>query len=254
MFDFLEIPSRTKKPRSAGITHVIDCGIGIREVQDLLETSRGYIDIVKMGFGTSYVTHNFEEKVAIYKKFGIPVYLGGTLLEIALIQDRLQEFLHILRKYNISLIEVSNSIAGLSITEKHNLISTLSKEFIVISEVGSKYSSDMLSAEWIDSITSDTDAGASKIVIEASDGGTVGICDSSGRPQTHILDSILQHIDMDRLIFEAPKLEQQVFFIEHYGSNVNLGNIPVTSVTVLETVRLGLRYNTARKFHANFLT
>jgi phosphosulfolactate synthase len=249
MFDFLKTPERPLQPRDSGITHIIDKGIGIRQAQDMLETCSSIIDLIKLGGGTGLVTQNTIEKIRFYQKHDAQVYFGGTLFEIAIIQNKANEFISAVKSQGIKYFEISNSIIELSPQEKTNYISLLAKDFFVISEVGSKFSSDIPEKEWTNSIKLDLEAGAWKIIAEAADSGVVGFYKGTGEARLDILDAIVEQFGINQVIFESPKIEQSSFLIKKFGTNVNLGNIGVADIIPVETMRLGLRYNTVKKFH-----
>lgn len=245
MLNFLELPKRSQKPREIGITHVIDCGIGIRQAQDLLETSGHLIDFVKLGWGTGYITKNLAEKIKLYQKFGLSVYFGGTLFELAVLQDKFNEFRKMLQRYDIVHVEVSTGTLQLTIQEKQKYIQKLVRDFVVLSEVGSKDEEKVMAPYlWIEMIQADLDVGAWKVITEGRENGTAGIFCHDGEIRAGLIDEVLSKIALNQLIFEAPKKAQQVWLIKKCGYEVNLGNINVNDVIPLETLRLGLRSDT----------
>lgn len=249
MLDFLSLPKRPEKPRSTGITHVIDRGIGLRQAQDMLETSASFIDFVKLGWGNGYVTANLADKIKMYQEFGVSVYFGGTLFEIAVSQGKFENFRKMLESLGISHVEVSNGIIELDIQEKTRYISELAWDFVVLSEVGSKDSNKILPPHlWMEMIQADFNAGAWKVIIEARESGTGGIDQSNGSLRSELIDEIFAQIDFNNLIFEAPKWLQQVCLIKKLGHLVNLGNIATDDVISLETLRLGLQNDTVNFF------
>jgi phosphosulfolactate synthase len=252
MPSFLNLPQRTSKPRNTGITHVIDRGIGLRQAQDLLETSAKYIDFIKLGWGTSYVTQNLREKIKLYQSFGINFCFGGTFFEIAIVQNKFDEFRKYLQDYNLTHVEVSTGSIHLPQEKKCHYIEELARDFIVLSEVGSKNPEQVIPPYiWIENIKSELAAGAWKIVAEARESGTAGIYRNNGEVRFGLIDEILSQVDSKDLIFEAPQKEQQVWSIKKLGHLVNLGNIAVDDVIALETLRLGLRSDTIETFHKN---
>ena len=253
MLNFLEIPIRSKKPRPTGITHVIDRGIGIRQAQDLLETSGYLIDFLKLGWGTSYVTENLAEKIKLYQEFGVSVCFGGTLFEIAVLQNKFDKFREMLQSYHITHVEVSTGIIELTIQEKRQYIRELARDFVVLSEVGSKDEEKIIEPDlWIEMIQADLEAGAWKVIAEARENGTAGIYRHDGEIRAGLIDEISAHIDSNQLIFEAPNKAQQVWLIKKFSFSVNLGNISVNDVIPLETLRLGLRSDTMLLNHSGF--
>jgi phosphosulfolactate synthase len=245
--DFLSVPGRPPKPRQAGVTHVIDKGMSLREVEDMLEVGGEYIDIVKLGWGTSYLTPNLREKLAILRDAGIPVVLGGTFWEACLIQQKLDEWRRWVTDLGLTHVEVSDGTISLPHDLKLEHIQRLSREFVVLSEVGSKDLEVVIAPyKWVDMIESELRAGAWKVITEARESGTAGIYRGSGEVRMGLIDEIVHAVDANRLLFEAPQKAQQVWFIKMFGPNVNLGNIPPDEVIPLETLRLGLRADTLK--------
>lgn len=248
--DYLTLPPRSQKPRESGISLVMDKGMGLREVEDLLAAASDYIDIVKLGWGTGYVTQNLRDKVNLYHQAGIPVYLGGTLLELSILQNRFDEYRDLAQTLRLTHCELSTGIIELSTKDKAHYIRELKKDFTVLSEVGSKSAQKVLPAyRWIECIQSEIDAGAWKVICEGRESGTVGIFHTDGGVKSGVIDEIVTRIDPARLIFEAPQKAQQIWFIQKFGSDVNLGNIASGDVIALETLRLGLRGDTMPDFH-----
>ena len=245
MLNFLELPKRSQKPRETGITHVIDRGIGIRQAQDLLETSGDLIDLLKLGWGTGYVSANLAKKIKLYQEFGLSVCFGGTLFEVAVLQNKFDEFRKMLQSYHIIHVEVSTGSIELTIQEKEQYIRELTRDFVVLSEVGSKDAEKIIAPYlWIEMIQADLGAGAWKVITESRESGRSGIYRHDGEIRAGLIDEILTKINPDQLIFEAPDKAQQVWLIKKNGTSVNLGNISVNDVIPLETLRLGLRSDT----------
>ncbi len=250
MLDFFSLPTRSVKPRDVGVTHVIDKGMGLRQIEDLLETSSGYIDIVKLGWGTGYVTQNVVEKIRVYREAGIPVCFGGTLLEVAILQKRMDAFRDMALEAGVTHVEISNGVIDMSMKEKARYIQELSNDFTVLSEVGSKDSEKIIPPfRWVEMIQSDLDAGCWKVICEARESGTVGLYFGSGEARAGLIDEIVAKVDPADLIFESPLKSQQVYMVQKLGSEVNLGNIAANEVIALETLRLGLRGDTMADFH-----
>lgn len=250
-FRLNHLPQRTKKPRDKGITLVLDKGFSVRQAEDFCETSSGYADIVKLGWGTSYVTQNLEDKLAVYANAGIPVYFGGTLFEAYILRDQLEGYIQLLKRFNIEHVEVSNGTIWLSDKRKTDIIEHLSDHFTVLSEVGSKNPDDIIPPyKWVRMIERELEAGAWKIICEARESGTVGVFRPNGEIRSGLIDEIADQISPEKLIFEAPKKEQQVWFIKKFGSNANLGNIQPNEVIPVETLRLGLRSDTLFDFYS----
>ena len=139
-----KIPERTTKDRSTGLTMVMDKGLSIREVEDLIDTCGDYVDIVKFGWATSYVTNRLEDKIKLFKDAGIPCYFGGTLFEAFIIRDQFDDYRKILDKFGIEHAEVSDGSIELDHDKKCEYIRTLSKEVTVLSEVGSKHAAKII--------------------------------------------------------------------------------------------------------------
>lgn len=239
------IPERTTKPRQTGYTMVMDKGLSPREVEDFLSVNADHVDIVKLGWGTSYVTPNLKEKLKIYEDAGIPVYFGGTLFEAFIIRNQFDDFRKALDKYNLRFAEVSDGSIELDHDKKCKYISTLSEQVTVLSEVGSKDVTKIIPPyQWISLMQKELDAGAWKVIGEAREGGNVGLFRDSGEVRQGLVEEILTKIPSEKIIWEAPKKEQQVWFIKLLGANVNLGNIAPNELIPLETIRLGLRGDT----------
>ena len=250
MMDFCSLPARGAKPRQVGLTHVIDKGIGLRQMEDLLETASGHIDILKLGWGTGYVTQNVFEKIPAYHAAGIPVCFGGTLLEMAILQNKFDRFRAMAKEAGVTHVEISNGVIEMSPELKGKFIRQLAKDFVVLSEVGSKESGKVIPPyKWVELIQADIDAGAWKVICEARESGSVGLYHGSGEIRSGLIDEILHKIPPAMLLFEAPLKAQQVWMVQKFGADVNLGNIATTDVIALETLRLGLRADTMAFFH-----
>jgi phosphosulfolactate synthase len=243
--DFLGLPMRPSKPRERGLTHVIDKGLTLAEVEGMFETAGEFVDIVKLGWGTSYVTRNLAEKVKLYQSYDTPVMCGGTLLEAAVARGRVEEFKRWTRSHGFTHVEVSDGTLRMERESKQALISALAEEFVVLSEVGSKDQDQIFAPyQWVAWIREEIEAGAWKVITEARETGTAGIFRSTGEVRSGLIDEIVHEIPLDNLLFETPQQEQQAWFIRHLGPDVNLGNIPPEEVIPLETLRLGLRSHT----------
>jgi phosphosulfolactate synthase len=246
MTDFLDLPHRTAKPRSTGLTHVLDRGLSVAGVDSLAEVAGDHVDIVKLGWGTAVVTGNVEAKVARYQAHGIPVVLGGTLTELAIHQDRLDAFLQWTSHLGLEYVEISDGTITLPHEEKLELIERLARDFTVLSEVGSKDDTRIMAPyRWVELIQAELEAGAWKVIAEARESGTSGIYRHDGEVRMGLIDEIVHAVDPEKLMFEAPRKDQQVWFIRRLGANVNLGNVTPDEVVSLETMRLGLRSDTA---------
>lgn len=243
------IPERTSKPRTEGFTMVMDKGLSLREVEDLIETSGGLFDIVKLGWATSYVTPNLDQKIKLYQEAGIPCYLGGTLFEAFYIREQLDDYKRVLEKYNLEHCEVSDGSVSMDHDHKCEIIADFSKLVTVLSEVGSKDATKIIPPyKWIQQMQTELDAGAWKVIGEAREGGNVGLFRDSGEVRQGLVEEILTQIPTEKIIWEAPQKAQQVWFIKLCGTNVNLGNIAPNEVIPLETIRLGLRGDTFDHF------
>ncbi|MCF8543131.1 MAG: phosphosulfolactate synthase [Candidatus Nanopelagicales bacterium] len=243
---FLELPRRQSKPRTRGLTHVLDKGLSLAATRDHLDTTAALIDIVKIGWGIGYVDPRLQDRVTTYREAGVPVSLGGTLLEIAAAQGRVEELRDWALASGITTVEVSNGLGALDAHRKQELIRTLSKDFIVAAEVGSKdAATPVIAAEWLAEMESDLEAGARWVIAEGRESGTVGIYQGDGAVRDALIDTLTSRIPVDRIIFEAPHKAQQAWFVRTIGPEVNLGNIPPEEVLPLETLRLGLRADTA---------
>lgn len=248
-FNLTRLPERSTKPRKEGLCMVMDKGLSVREAEDLLSVSEPYIDLIKLGFGTAFVTPNIENKIAVYKNAGIPCYFGGTLFEAFLVRGQFEDYLRLLDKYKMTYAEVSDGSIELNHDEKCGYINTLSKHVTVLSEVGSKDENKMIAPyKWIELMQKEIQAGSYKVIAEARESGTVGIYHSKGEVRSDLIDEILTQVPQEQIIWEAPLKGQQVYFIKLLGANVNLGNIPPNEVIPLETLRLGLRGDTFHHF------
>ena len=240
-----QIPERSQKPRQNGLTMAMDKGLSLREVEDFLEVSAGFVDIVKLGWGTSAITPNLKAKLDLYRKHKMPTYFGGTLMELFYVRGQIDDYRHILEEYEMEYLEISSGSVDIALDEKCELISSFAKDFTVLSEVGSKTDGKIIAPyQWVDMMQRELDAGAWKVIAEARESGTVGMFRSDGEIRSDLIEEILHDIPGDRILWEAPQKSQQVWFIKLLGSNVNLGNIPPKEALPLETLRLGLRGDT----------
>jgi phosphosulfolactate synthase len=245
MLDLLTLPDRSDKPRERGITHVLDKGLSLTGIDELVETAGPYVDIVKLGWGTAVVAPNLEAKLDRYRSYGIPVVLGGTLTEIAILQGKLDALIQRISRLGLEHVEISDGTITLAHEEKLALIERLSKDFRVMSEVGSKDETNIMAPyRWIELIETELAAGAWKVITEARESGTVGIFRHDGEVRQGLVDEVAHAVPFNQLLFEAPRKDQQVWFVQKFGPNVNIGNIPPEEVISLETIRLGLRSDT----------
>jgi phosphosulfolactate synthase len=239
------IPDRTEKPRESGYTMVMDKGLSLREAEDMIDSSGDFIDIVKLGWATSYVTSQLDQKIKLYQNAGIPCYLGGTLFEAFVIRDQFDDYMRVVDKYNLEHVEVSDGSITMDHDDKCDYIRRISKNYTVLSEVGSKDAAKIIPPyKWIDQMRTELEAGAWKVIGEARESGNVGLFRDSGEVRQGLVEEILTQIPKDKIIWEAPQKSQQVWFIKLCGTNVNLGNIATNEIIPLETIRLGLRGDT----------
>jgi len=245
---FLDLSPRSSKPRTSGLTHVIDKSSTPAGIEGLFATAGDYVDIVKLGWGTSYVTCNLAEKIALYRSFSTPVVCGGTLFEAAYALGKVDEYKRWLAAKGFTHVEISDGTISLDRERKLELISEFAHDFVVLSEVGSKDSETVFAPyEWVNWIKEELKAGSWKVITEAREGGTAGIFRPSGEMRTGLVEEITHEVALDDLIFEAPTKAAQAWFVKHYGSDVNLGNIAPEEVIPLETLRLGLRGDTLKE-------
>ena len=240
-----ELPQRSAKPRDVGITHVLDKGMSLTQVDSLVEVAGDSVDIVKLGWGTAVATGNLRPKLDRLREYGVPVVLGGTLTEIAIRQRRVDELIAWLHELGLEHVEVSDGAIELDPAEKCDLIRRLASDFTVLSEVGSKDAERIMAPYvWVERIEAELEAGAWKVIAEARETGTAGIARADGELRMGLIDEVTHAVDPARIIFEAPQKDQQVWFCRRFGPDVNLGNIAPEEVLSLETLRLGLRSDT----------
>ncbi len=248
-FTLPHIPERPEKPRKNGLTMMMDKGLSIRQAEDFLSASSELTDIVKLGFGTSYITNNIEQKIKLYKDAGMKVYLGGTLFEAFIVRNMFKDYIKLLDKLKLNCAEVSDGSIVMAHDKKCEYISTLAKNFTVLSEVGSKEAGIIIHpAKWVSMMNKELEAGSWKVIAEARESGTVGIYRSNGSAHTLLINKILAKVAKDSILWEAPQKPQQVWFLKLLGPNVNLGNISHDDVIPLEALRLGLRGDTFFSF------
>lgn len=248
-FFLKNIPERTQRPRSYGLTMSMDKGMGLDDVKNFMSVASPYVDIVKFGFGTAFVTNNLREKIEIYRKHDMPVYFGGTLFEAFAIRDQFEDYLSVIKDYDLKYVEVSDGSIVIPHKQKCEYIAELSKHVTVLSEVGSKDAAHIIPPyKWIELMRAELDAGATYVIAEARESGNVGIYRGSGEVREGLVQEILTQIPAEKIIWEAPQKAQQVYFLELLGHNVNLGNIPPSEVLPLEAMRNGLRGDTFHMF------
>ncbi|MGB1075346.1 MAG: phosphosulfolactate synthase [Flavobacteriales bacterium] len=239
------LPERTTKPRSNGLTMIMDKGLSLRQAEDLIETGADRVDLLKLGFGTSLVSHRIAEKVSLYRDAGMDVYCGGTLFEAFYIRGEVENYLRFIDNMGITCLEVSDGSMVIPHDEKCELIQQLSKTHKVLSEVGSKEAGILISPnKWIRMMKNELEAGSWKVIAEARESGNVGIYRPNGSAHVQLIRRILANVALEDILWEAPKKPQQVWFIKEFGANVNLGNIGPNDLIPLECLRLGLRGDT----------
>lgn len=244
-FNLTQIPDRILKPRAHGLTMVMDKGLSINEAENFMSVSHPHVDIVKLGFGTSFVTPNLEDKLEVYRSYDIPVYFGGTLFEAFLIRNQFEDYVSVCKNYGISYMEVSDGSITIPHSEKCGYIEKLMAHGTVLSEVGSKDAAHIIPPyKWIELMRAELNAGATYVIAEAREAGNVGIYRGTGEVREGLVQEILTQIPAEKIIWEAPQKAQQLYFIELVGCNVNLGNIAPSEMLPLEAMRIGLRGDT----------
>jgi phosphosulfolactate synthase len=248
-FGLTQMPDRNQKPRTNGLTMIMDKGLSIEEVKNFLSIAHPHIDILKLGFGTSFVTPNLKEKIEVYQGYDIPVYFGGTLFEAFLIRNQFDDYISLCKNYNINYMEVSDGSITIPHAEKCGYIEKLTKYGTVLSEVGSKDAEHIIPPyKWIELMKAELEAGSTYVIAEAREAGNVGIYRGSGEVREGLVQEILTQISGEKIIWEAPQKAQQLYFLELLGCNANLGNIAPTEVIPLEAMRMGLRGDTFHLF------
>ncbi len=244
-FNISQIPERTDKPRTHGLTMVMDKGLSMGEVENFMSIAAPHVDIVKLGFGTAYVTPNLKEKLAIYAKHNMPVYFGGTLFEAFLVRNQFNDYIDICQEFGVSYMEVSDGSITIPHAEKCGYIEKLAKIGVVLSEVGSKDAAHIIPPyKWIELMKGELEAGSTYVIAEAREAGNVGIYRGTGEVREGLVQEILTQIPHEKILWEAPQKAQQLYFLELIGCNVNLGNIAPAEVLALEAMRIGLRGDT----------
>lgn len=244
-FALSQMPDRNQKPRTAGMTMVMDKGLSIEEVKNFMSVAHPHVDVVKLGFGTSMVTPDLRKKVETYKALNVPIYFGGTLFEAFAIRNQFDDYIAVCKDYGIDWIEVSDGSITIPHAEKCGYIEKLTKHAKVLSEVGSKDAAHIIPPyKWIELMKAELEAGSSYVIAEAREAGNVGIYRGSGEVREGLVQEILTQIPGEKIIWEAPQKAQQLYFLELLGCNVNLGNIAPNEVIPLEAMRIGLRGDT----------
>lgn len=242
--------NRTEKPRTIGLTIAIDRGLSLRAVEDVLSVSQQHLDMVKLGWGTSLVTPNIAQKIDLYQEAGIPVFFGGTLFEYFLINNQLDTFRELIDAHKVEIVEISDGSIEIPHEEKIQHIYEFSKNYRVLSEVGNKDISKYLPPhKWIQYMKEELENGAEYVIAESRESGRGGICHPTGELKIGLMEDFVVSLPVERIIFEAPNTNLQVWFVKRFGENVNLGNIAVDDIIPLETLRRGLRGDTILHFH-----
>ena len=248
-YELKNIPQRPVKPRDNGLTMVMDKGLGLKEAELFIDSSAHLTDVIKLGFGTSYISNNLKEKIKLYKQAGLKVYVGGTLFEAFIVRNMFEDYQKLIDNLGLNMAEVSDGSLEINHDKKCEYINKLSKQVTVVSEVGSKEEGIIIHpSKWTTMMKKELEAGSWKVIAEARESGNVGIYHTNGKTHTILIDKIIAKIKVENIIWEAPIKSQQTWFIKQFGSNVNLGNIGVQDVVALETLRLGLRGDTFFQF------
>lgn len=248
-FHLTQMPDRIARPRAHGITMVMDKGLSLEEAKNFLSANSPHVDVIKLGFGTSFVTPNLREKIELYKSYDLPVYFGGTLFEAFLIRNQFEDYISVCKDFGIDWMEVSDGSITIPHAEKCGYIEKLTKYGTVLSEVGSKDAAHIIPPyKWIELMRAELEAGSSYVIAEAREAGNVGIYRGSGEVREGLVQEILTQIPEEKIIWEAPQKAQALYFIELIGCNVNLGNIAPHEVIALEAMRIGLRGDTFHLF------
>jgi phosphosulfolactate synthase len=244
-FNLTQIPERTLQPRANGITMVMDKGLSIQEAKHFMDISYPHVDVVKLGFGTAFVTPKLKEKLEVYRSYNVPIYFGGTLFEAFLVRNQFNDYIDVCKEFGISYVEVSDGSITIPHAEKCGYIEKLTKHFTVLSEVGSKDAAHIIPPyKWIELMKAELSAGSTYVIAEAREAGNVGIYRGSGEVREGLVQEILTQVPSEKILWEAPQKAQQLYFLELIGCNVNLGNIAPAEVIALEAMRIGLRGDT----------
>jgi phosphosulfolactate synthase len=248
-FDLPFIPERPAKPRKSGLTMVMDKGLSLRETENFCDVAAEYTDLLKLGFGTGLLTPHLKEKIKIYKSAGLTPYFGGTLFEAFIARNMFDEYRKFITDSGVETAEISDGVLPMDHDKKCGYIQTLSKDFTILSEVGTKLKGKEISNEkWVTWMQTELQAGAWKVIAEARESGNIGIYNEDGSANSTLVLDIRKQVNADVILWEAPLKSQQVWFIKLLGPNVNLGNIASNEVIALETLRLGLRGDTLLDF------
>ncbi len=248
-FSLTQMPVRNTKPRKEGVNMVMDTGLSLEQARLFVENAIPHVDMIKLGFGTSFVTPKLREKIEVYQAANIPVYFGGTLFEAFLIRNQFDDYLALCKDYKINYIEVSDGSITIPHAEKCGFIEKIAAFATVLSEVGSKDAEHVIPPyKWIELMRAELNAGSTYVIAEAREAGNVGIYRGSGEVREGLVQEILTQIPGEKILWEAPQKAQQLYFIQLLGANANLGNISPTEVIALEAMRVGLRGDTFSLF------
>jgi phosphosulfolactate synthase len=250
---FTHLNERSRKPRAAGVTMMIDKCQGPRATADLLDMTADYIDQWKLSFGTSALLDDglLREKIAQVKAQNILVYPGGTLTEYAIVRGKWREFIQRARDLGFSGLEVSDGTIHLPPDTRRAVIRfALDLGLTVISEVGKKDPRHQPQAEELaEQALADFETGATWVIVEARESGKgVGVFDADGHVNERDVDILTTALNshLAHLIWEAPLKNQQEYFILRFGPDVNLGNIQPRDILGVEALRAGLRFETLK--------
>jgi phosphosulfolactate synthase len=242
---FLDLPARRPKPRLSGLTHVLDKGMSLAGTESVLATAAPYIDVWKFGWGVAYLDPALPAKLELLAAAAVRACIGGTLLEIAWSQGKALECLAWAHELGFGCVEVSRGVAAMPLPDKHELIRAATDRFVVLSEVGSKDPHhDLTPDQWTAEVADDLAAGAQWVITEGRESGTVGLYRADGSVREDLVAAALRGGSLDRVLFEAPRKDQQAWFIREFGLEVNLANIAPDDGLALETLRRGLRADT----------
>ena len=243
------LPERPNKPRNEGLTMVMDKGLSLNEAENMIALKSDLTDIVKLGFGTSILTKNIAEKIKLYQESGMMVYTGGTLFEAFIVRNQFDDYCKLMDTLKLDMVEVSDGSMFIEHDKKCEYIQKLASNYRVISEIGSKDESVTIkNSDWIKFMKKELDAGSWKVIAEAREGGNVGVFYKNGLVKNDLIQEITKQISVTEILWEAPQKQQQVWFINNFGANVNLGNISPNDIISLECLRLGLRGDTFNNY------
>ncbi|MGY8931189.1 MAG: phosphosulfolactate synthase [Flavobacteriales bacterium] len=243
------LPERPNKPRNEGLTMVMDKGLSLNEAENMVALKSDLTDIVKLGFGTSILTKNIAEKIKLYQESGMMVYTGGTLFEAFIVRNQFDDYCKLMDTLKLDMVEVSDGSMFIEHDKKCEYIQKLASNYRVISEIGSKDESVTIkNSDWIKFMKKELDAGSWKVIAEAREGGNVGVFYKNGLVKNDLIQEITKQISVTEILWEAPQKQQQVWFINNFGANVNLGNISPNDIISLECLRLGLRGDTFNNY------